>query len=160
MGKKIDDLIPISSKITRPQICLVFQKHALAKNKTNTRVSHNWSFVREMSSSLMDSCHKVPLMRKVFPCHDVIMRSKWWCRGRRWWRGRRGQSKCEITDMALLEHFHFLWYQKENEHGNVWNFRRSQISILFVWWLFVFVCLFFHNFIRLRGLALKFPLNF
>ena len=41
--------------------------------KENIKASHYWPFVRRTHRSLIEFSHKGPVMRKAFPCHDVIM---------------------------------------------------------------------------------------
>ena len=47
--------------------------HAQADHKYITKARHCWPFVWGIHQWLMDSHHKVPIMQKVFLCHDVIM---------------------------------------------------------------------------------------
>ena len=45
-------------------------------SKENVKNRHHWSFVKEIHEWQIDSPHKRPVMRKVFPCYDLII----WCR--------------------------------------------------------------------------------
>ena len=59
-----------------PASQLFVQLLVLADNKGNTKALHHWPFVKGINHWPVDSSHKGPVMRKVFPFHDVIMENR------------------------------------------------------------------------------------
>ena len=47
--------------------------HKFVQADTNIKDMYYWPFVRRIYRWPVDSPHKGPVMRKAFPCHDVIM---------------------------------------------------------------------------------------
>ena len=61
-----------------PTSRLFVQQLVQAIKTESSKTPHHWLFVMGIHWSLVDSPHKVPVIRKVFLCQDVFMDSNQW----------------------------------------------------------------------------------
>ena len=85
----------------------IWPQRVLAYITGNTKLSHNWTFAREIHRWSVDYHHRGPVMWKSFPCHDVIiLRSQTVTMEQEWHFQRKWTSKANRSHKILSSILH------------------------------------------------------
>ena len=68
----------MTSHLKLPATWLLAQQHVDTKNKENIKASHYWPFCEWNPPATGGFPSQMPIMRKGFPCHDIIMNGVFW----------------------------------------------------------------------------------